>query len=268
MLLQLLAAMGVERLDRGERQKRAETERDVRRAPDFRAGGIDRQRQALSAERLGAGNRVPSGRGPALIGIRPAGGRDHLVVLELDAVFVADPIERRQHVAGEFAGFLQHGRGDVAVKIAVMAGCNGGLEARAVIEGQQDVVDRRAVGHGVTPDGTIGRRLPTKPVASQLSQEGNWAAPRRGARPFRPGRRRNVTLLLDGPNRPGRFRRKSSLGLLKWPNSPYRPALSENRVRRQASAPSGIGLLGRSQAVRQRILIPPFGGSIPPAPAS
>jgi hypothetical protein len=25
--------------------------------------------------------------------------------------------------------------------------------------------------------------------------------------------------------------------------------------------------MGRSQAVRQRILIPPFGGSIPPAPA-
>jgi hypothetical protein len=28
------------------------------------------------------------------------------------------------------------------------------------------------------------------------------------------------------------------------------------------------GALGRSQVVRQRILIPPFGGSSPPAPAT
>ena len=92
------------------------------------------------------------------------------------------------------------------------------------------------------------------------------AAARGKAVPARAAPERDI--IIRRPNRPGRFRRKSSLGLLKWPNSPYRPALSENRVRRQASAPSGIGLLGRSQAVRQRILIPPFGGSIPPAPAS
>jgi hypothetical protein len=54
---------------------------------------------------------------------------------------------------------------------------------------------------------------------------------------------------------------------LKRLNSPYRPALSE-RVRATTSRAFRTGLLGRSQAVRQWILIPPFGGSIPPAPAS
>jgi hypothetical protein len=43
-LFQLLAAMGVERLDGGERQERAETEGDVRRTPDFGAGRVDRHR--------------------------------------------------------------------------------------------------------------------------------------------------------------------------------------------------------------------------------
>src|SRR6185437_15710857 len=45
----------------------------------------------------------------------------------------------------------QHGRGDVGVEIAVMAGLDGGLQARAMVERKQHVVDRRAVGHGVTP---------------------------------------------------------------------------------------------------------------------
>ena len=62
-------------------------------------------------------------------------------------MFIADAIERGQHVAGEFSGFLQHGGGDVAVEIAVMAGLHGGLKARAMVEREQDVIDRRAVGH-------------------------------------------------------------------------------------------------------------------------
>ena len=147
-LLQLVAAMRIERLDRAQRQQRTEAEGDVRGAPDFGAGRIDGERQALAAERFRPGHRVPARRRPALVGIGPAGGGGDLIIRELDAVLVADPIERRQHVGGKAAGFLQHGGGDVAVEIAVMAGFHGGLQAGAMIEGEQHVVDRRAVGHG------------------------------------------------------------------------------------------------------------------------
>src|SRR4029077_14542083 len=70
----------------------------------------------------------------------------------------------------------------------------------------------------------------------------------------------------SGLNPPGRFERISRLSLLKCRNSPYRPALRDRKPMRALRVPQ-TGLLGRSQAVRQRILIPPFGGSIPPAPA-
>jgi hypothetical protein len=41
-----------------------------------------------------------------------------------------------------------------------------------------------------------------------------------------------------------------------------------HRAQRRLARLFPVQVLGRSQAVRQRILIPPFGGSIPPAPAS
>src|SRR5213075_387684 len=41
----------------------------------------------------------------------------------------------------------QHGRGDVAVEIAVMTGLHGRLQACAMVEREQDVGDRRAVSH-------------------------------------------------------------------------------------------------------------------------
>ena len=59
----------------------------------------------------------------------------------------------------------------------------------------------------------------------------------------------------------------SARGRLKWPKSLYRPSvrcgIAKGRSRRAPHRP-----LGRRQVVRQWILIPPCGGSNPPAPAS
>ena len=264
-LLQRVAAVGIERLDRAQRQQRTETERDVGRAPDLGAGGIDRERQALSAKRFGTRHRVPPRGRPAPVGIGPAGGGGHLAGFELDAVFVADPVERGQHVGCELASFLEHGGGDVGIEIAVMPSLDGGLQARAVVEGQQHVVDRRAVGHVISPHG-LGQAavFPRNPYSLNSPGGGirGGIRPRQqpGALCFGPEWRRSC--LRNGPLLKCRNQRTP----LKWRGTPYRPAVLMRNPRYPAAVSKS--LLGRSQAVRQRILIPPFGGSIPPAPAN
>jgi hypothetical protein len=64
----------------------------------------------------------------------------------------------------------------------------------------------------------------------------------------------------------GLIRPELAYSLLKWLNSLYRPALPEESARAQ-SRRFPDRLLGRRQVVRQWILIPPCGGSNPPAPA-
>src|SRR5262249_55328809 len=176
----------------------------------------------------------------------PAGGGRDLAAIELDAVLVADAVERRQQVGGELAGFLQHGLRDVAVEIAVMAGRDGRFQARAVVQRKQDVVDGGAVGHGVPRGERTGRGTRSSHETSDLSTPNGRAC--RSCRA-------NLPVEICVPT------------LLKSLISLYSPALSGIGPAAVAAAvPSG--LLGRSQAVRQRILIPPFGGSIPPAPAT
>ena len=55
------------------------------------------------------------------VGVLPAGRRGDVAVLEWCAELVADAIERRDHVAGEASGFLQHRIDRFLVEIAVKA---------------------------------------------------------------------------------------------------------------------------------------------------
>jgi len=91
-------------------------------------------------------------------------------------MLVADAVERRQYVGGEPAGFFQHGRGDVTVEIAVVAGLHGGLKPSTVVEGEQHVVDRRAVGHGIkTSHGGKTKTVFPRNDVSLNSRQNPWS---------------------------------------------------------------------------------------------
>ena len=105
-------------------------------------------RQVLAAEFGGRGDAVPAGGGPGGVGFLPARRRGDDAVLERRAEFVADAVERRDHLAGEAAGFFQHLVDHVLVEIAVKAFRQRGFQAGGVFERKSDVGDGGAIGHG------------------------------------------------------------------------------------------------------------------------
>ncbi len=206
----------------------------------------------MAAECLRPGHRVPSGRAPAPVGVGPARRGGHLAGLELDAVLVADPVQRRQHVAGETPGFLQHGGGEVGVKIAIMAGLHGGLKARAMVEGEQDVVDRRTVGHDCGLTRGNGSREPPSSHETAIPSTPERGSSCRGGRavicgPDWLGRRARVSMSYirdSGADRSGAVENPIS-SLLKWFNSLYRPSLPEE-IRAAIVPPLSGQLIGAS----------------------
>jgi len=74
---------------------------------------------------------------------------DDAFIRELHALPVARLIERLEHVGREFAGFLDHRGGKLRIVAIIMSCFHGGQKAGAMVEGEEHVVDRRAVGHGM-----------------------------------------------------------------------------------------------------------------------
>ena len=110
-----------------------------------------------------------------------------------------------------------------------MAGLHGGRKAGTMVEGEQHVVNRRAIGHGGASLGQIRlARIPTKPQMSQLLGGRNSsvtgaggprissekAGPSSEELPYHKDTR--IRVRFEGEFGP--------LTLLKWLNSVYRPA--------------------------------------------
>ncbi len=103
--------MGRDGLDGAGREQRTEAKGQVGGTPDFGAGRLHEPAEALSAISLGGRHTVPPARGPAPIGLGPAGGRRDGSIGETDAGLVADPVEGQQEIGREPPGLIDHRRG-------------------------------------------------------------------------------------------------------------------------------------------------------------
>ncbi len=146
-LFQILGAEGCERIDRRHGEHRADAERHCGRIPHLDAGGIDGARQALAAPFGRRGDAVPAGRRPIPIGFLPAGRRRHLAIVERRAVAVARSIERRQHFGRKPAGLAQHRLEVIVAEVPIKPVGACASEPRRMLEGEDDILDRRPVGH-------------------------------------------------------------------------------------------------------------------------
>src|SRR5690242_4762451 len=105
-------------------------------------------RQLLTAPIGRRREAVPTSCGPGRVGVFPARRRRNLAVLEWRTQFVAHGVERRDHVAGETAGFLQYGIDSFLVEIAIQTLSQRGFEAGGVFEAEGNIGDGSAVAHG------------------------------------------------------------------------------------------------------------------------
>ena len=165
--------------DRRHGEHRPEPERHRRRIPHFDAGGIDGAGKALAAPSGGGGNAVPPGRGPVAIGLPPARRRGDLAIPEHGAVTVACPVDRRQHLGCEPAGFADDGIDEVVAEIIDAVGMSL-REAGGMAQREEHVVDRGAVSH-LTPSPLGHRPASSRPPGADVAGSPDRKAAAAGA---------------------------------------------------------------------------------------
>src|SRR5260221_395737 len=90
---------------------------------------------------------VRASRRPLPIGFLPAGRRRPLAIVERRAVAVARSIERRQHFGRKPAGLAQHRLEVIVAEVPIKPVGACASEPRRMLEGEDDILDRRPVGH-------------------------------------------------------------------------------------------------------------------------
>ena len=147
--LELIRPVGREGVDPGHGQRRPDHEGGGGRVPHLDTGGVHRPGQPLAAPFGRAGEPVPAGAGPGGVGLFPAGRHGDGAVLEDRTALIADPVERRDDVAGELAGFAEHGLEQVVAEVIIDALGLRGRKPGGMLQGEGDDVDRSTVHDGL-----------------------------------------------------------------------------------------------------------------------
>ncbi len=166
-LLQFVGTRGEQRFDGAIGQERTQRERNVRGVHHFDAGRGDQFGQRLSAELGRMHHALPAAFAELAERVLEAGRRRDDAVGKRARVLVAFEVERRQHLAVEFRGFVEHG----------LRGFERGvLEARQrgyffdvgeFVDNEQHVFQRRGIAHlGVSVIWVLARErcAPQNPI--------------------------------------------------------------------------------------------------------
>ena len=84
-----------------------------------------------------------------LVGVLPAGRSGDDAVLPLTAVLVARPVDRRDHLLGDFGAFLQNLAHQIRGHILEAGLVFVAVDLQHLVEDELEIADRRLVGHGV-----------------------------------------------------------------------------------------------------------------------
>jgi hypothetical protein len=158
-LLQLIAGVVRDRLDRAEREHLAQREGHVRGLPHLQHRGGQQRGHALPAE-LGAGrHRVPAGCAEGGVGLLEAlGGGDHAVA-PAAALGVALGIDRREHFGGEFRRLVEDRLDQIAGYFFMGGLRQHGVQAAVFLHREKHVAQWRCIGGHWSPsfDGYVDR---------------------------------------------------------------------------------------------------------------
>ena len=249
--LEFLAAVRGERIDPRHGQHRPETERHRGRIPHFHARGVDSLWQVLPAPLRRGGQAIPAGLRPGAVGVLPARRHDDGASVEARALAIPHGVEGGDHFARETTGLLQNGLDHVVRQVAIEAFAPRRRKASGMIERRLDVGNRSPIGHVALSGHGCGSHPLWLPCAARPQQRDVLTGA--NLAPVLPGSIGPAGCRSDPPD-------AAQARALPGP----RPAAMVRALRRRANHRR----MGRSQVVRQRILIPPFPGSSPGAPAS